>query len=138
MKILAFLAFTMAANGAVADVIVPVRNIRAREIIAAADLNVKQADVPGALTKLSDAAGLEARVALYAGRPLRPGDVGPPAIIGRNEIVVLIFRNGPLRIRTEGRALDRAASGDAVRVMNIASRTTVMGRVHPDGTIEVQ
>lgn len=138
MKIIAILALTMAANGAVADVIVPVRNIRAREIIAAADLNVKQADVPGTLTKLSDAAGLEARVALYVGRPLRPGDVGPPAIIGRNEIVVLIFRNGPLQIRTEGRALDRAASGDAVRVMNIASRTTVMGRVRPDGTIEVQ
>ena len=38
---------------------------------------------------------------------------------------------------TEGRALARAGAGDYVRVMNLASRATVMGRVLQDGQIEV-
>ena len=49
----------------------------------------------------------------------------------------MIYADGPLRIATEGRALDRAAAGEAVRVMNLASRQTVTGTVAPDGSIEV-
>jgi flagella basal body P-ring formation protein FlgA len=51
--------------------------------------------------------------------------------------VRMSYMHGPLRIDTEGRALDRAAAGEAVRVMNLASRQTVTGTVEPDGTIEV-
>ena len=47
------------------------------------------------------------------------------------------YMRGPLRIVTEGRALDRAAVGQPVRVMNLASRQTVSGTVAEDGSIEV-
>ena len=70
-------------------------------------------------------------------RPVRPGDVGPPAIVERNQVVPLTYLNGGLAIRTEGRVLDRAAAGEAVRVMNLASRTTVTGVVRADGSVEV-
>lgn len=138
MKLLAMIALMAGTAPAFADIIVPVRNIRAKELINASDLAVKTGELPGVLTKISDATGMEARVALYAGRPMRPGDIGPPALITRNDIVTLTFSNGPLKIRTEGRALDRAASGEFVRVMNISSRTTITGRVRPDGMIEVK
>ena len=49
----------------------------------------------------------------------------------------MTYVDGPLRIVTEGRALDRAAAGEPVRVMNLASRQTVTGTVAPDGSIEV-
>ena len=52
-------------------------------------------------------------------------------------MVRMSYSSGPLQIVTEGRALDRAAAGEPVRVMNLASRQTVTGTVAPDGSIEV-
>ena len=49
----------------------------------------------------------------------------------------LSYASGPLTIVTEGRALDRAAAGEPVRVMNLASKQTVTGTVAPDGSVEV-
>lgn len=138
MKALSVAFLLLSAGPVIADVVLPLRTIRAREIITAEDITVKPADVPGALSNAKDLIGKEARIALYAGRPVRPSDVGPPALIGRNQIVTLLFDTGGLRIVTEGRALDRAAAGEAVRVMNIASRATVTGFVRADGTIEVR
>ncbi|MBT8155140.1 flagellar basal body P-ring formation protein FlgA [Epibacterium ulvae] len=134
-----FLAFLMIilAQASLAEILVPVRNIRPKEIIAPSDLMVKQVDVPGAISGVNALIGQEARVALYVGRPIRLGDVGPPAIIERNDLVTLIFREGRLTIATEGRALGRGAEGEAIRVMNLSSRTTVSGRVRADGSIEV-
>ena len=131
-------AFLILGSPTLADVLVPLRTIRAKEIISSGDIAVKPVDVPGALSEPSAVIGKEARVALYAGRPLRPGDVGPPALIDRNEIVSLLFKRGGLEIMTEGRALDRAAAGETVRVMNLSSRTTITGFVRADGSIEVR
>lgn len=138
MKPLLAVLLLLAATPVLADVVVPTRTIRAREIIAAEDLTVKSANVPGALSQAGEAIGKEARVALYAGRPVRPADVGPPALIGRNQVVTLVFSAGGLSIVTEGRALARAAAGETVRVMNLSSRATVFGFVRADGTIEVR
>jgi flagella basal body P-ring formation protein FlgA len=82
-------------------------------------------DTPGALRGPAEALGLEARVNLYPGRPIRGGDLGPPAVIGRNEIVTLHYARGALSIVTEGRALDRAAEGERLRILNLSSRSTV-------------
>ncbi len=138
MKSLFFLLTFLAASTAYAEVIVPVRTIRAREIIRSEDLIEKMVTINGALSNLTEIIGQEARIALYAGRPIRPGDVGPPAIISRNDLVTLIFSRGPLRIATEGRALARGAVGDTVRAMNMASRVVVTGEILANGAIEVQ
>ncbi|MBE1285506.1 MAG: flagellar basal body P-ring formation protein FlgA [Rhodobacteraceae bacterium] len=123
---------------AVADIIVPNRTIRAKEIIAGEDLVIKKVDVPGALATAEAIIGQEARVALYAGRPIWAKDVGAPAIIARNDLVDLVFAHGPLRIVTEGRSLGRGAVGENIRVMNLSSRTTVTGRIRSDGSVEVK
>ncbi len=138
MRLFPTLLFVLCAGPVVADVVLPVRTIRAREIIAAEDVVVKTAHVPGALTQAAQMVGKEARVALYAGRPVRPADVGPPALIVRNQLARLVFGPGGLRIVTEGRALARAAAGETIRVMNVSSRTTVFGFVRADGTVEVR
>ena len=59
-------------------------------------------------------------------------------MIGRNDLVRLVFSQGGLRIMAEGRSLGRGAVGEVIRVMNIASRTTVSGRIQPDGSVEVR
>lgn len=136
-SILFFLAL-MVASVACAEVVVPVRNIRAQEVISAEDLVRKPADITGAFSEVKRVAGQEARVVLYAGRPIHPGDVGPPSIVSRNDLVTLIFSHGSLRIATEGRALGRGAVGETIRAMNMTSRVTVTGIIMANGSIEVQ
>ena len=137
MKLLLAVIGIVFAQSAVAEVLVPTRTIRAKEIISAEDLLYKNLEAPGALELPEEVIGQEARIALYAGRPIHPGDIGPPALIDRNDMVKLIFRHGGLEITAEGRSLGRGAEGEYIRVMNLTSRTTVTGRIRADGNIEV-
>jgi flagella basal body P-ring formation protein FlgA len=131
------LALLLVASPAAADTVYAARTIRAQAIIMPADVALRDTDVPDAADHPDLVVGMEARVALYAGRPIRPGDVGPPAIVGRNDIIPLVFNNGVITITTEGRALGRGGPGDRIRVMNLASRTTVSARILPDGSAQV-
>ena len=126
-----------ATTPALADTLTAVRVIRPQSIIGPADLAILQQDIPGAMTPGEDLIGLEALVTLYPGRPILPHHVGPAALIERNQPVIVVFRNAGLTITTDGRALSRGAEGDVVRVMNLASRTTVSGRVQQDGSVVV-
>ena len=125
------------AGPAAAESLVAARTIRSQSVIVPEDLAVVQQQVPGALAAPGDALGLEARVMLYPGRPIRPEDLGPPALVERNQFVELIFERGGLSIVTDGRALDRAAVGEQVRVMNLTSKSTVSGVVTPRGSVLV-
>lgn len=120
-----------------ADTLVAARTIRSQTILTAADVAIQPADRVGGFTSPDEVIGLEARVALYAGRPIQPGDVGPAAVIERNQIVPLIYRGAGLTIIAEARALGRAGPGDQLRVMNLGSRSTVNGTVTPDGSVLV-
>ncbi len=132
------LLLILLASAAPAETVVAARNIPARSLIGPGDLLLTGAETSGALTDPAAAIGMEARITLYAGRPVRPGDIGPPAIVERNQIVTLVFRRGGLQITAEGRALDRAGPGDVIRVMNLASRSNVMARISEDGGAHVQ
>lgn len=134
---LACLAVLVWTGAAWSETLVAARTIRSQAILGPGDVAVIDKSVPGALTDAAEVVGLEARVVLYAGRPIRPGDVGPAAIVERNQIVTLIYRQGALSILADARALGRAGVGDAVRVMNLASRSTVTGIVRGDGTVTV-
>lgn len=135
MKIAAIM-FLLAAP-ANADVVLAARTLRPQTIITAADLVARPGTMIGVASDPAPLIGQETRVALYAGRPVRPSDVGPPAVIERNQIVPLVFAQGGLRIQADGRALGRAGVGDRLRIMNLASRTTVWGIAQSDGSVIV-
>ncbi len=119
------------------DTVVALRTIRAHEVIGAEALSLDPGRVEGAYANVTEVIGQEARVALYPGRPILFGHVGPPAAVERNQVVELVFEQSGLRITSEGRALGRAAVGERLRVMNLSSRTTLFGTVQPDGSIRV-
>jgi flagella basal body P-ring formation protein FlgA len=120
-----------------AESLVATRTIRAKALITPEDLTLVSAELPGALADPAEAVGLEARVAIYAGKPVRAGDLGPPTLVERNQLVSLVYLSGGLAISAEGRSLSRGSEGESVQVMNLGSRTTVSGRVGPDGTVYV-
>lgn len=134
LRLLILMALAVPAS---AESLVATRTIRAKSVVAPEDLTLVSAELPGALSDPAQAVGLEARVSIYAGKPVRPGDLGPPTLVDRNQLVTLIYVSGGLAISTEGRALARGAEGDEIRVMNLGSRNTVTGRIGPDGAVYV-
>lgn len=135
-RFLTFLLMGLAAPAA-ADTVVAAKNLRPGMIVSAMDVKLVEAEIPGGFQLLEDVIGQEARVVLYAGRPVLPNDIGPPALIDRNQIVTLVYTAGSMTILAEGRSLGRGAVGDRVRVMNLSSRTTITGSVSPNGDVIV-
>jgi flagella basal body P-ring formation protein FlgA len=137
MRLLAVIVGLTLAGPAMADSLVVTRTIRAQTVIQPEDITLVEADIPGALTTTEDAVGQEAKVTLYAGRPVLGGDVAPPALVKRNQMVTLVFQSEGLTIHTDGRALERGAVGDLIHVMNLSSHLTITGFVSPDGSVSV-
>jgi len=129
--------FLLVCGPAAAEVLTALRVIRPHTVIGPADLGTLNRVVQGALTPSDAVVGLETRVTLYPGQPILPNQLGAPALVERNQPVLVIFRRNSLTISADGRALSRGAAGDTVRVMNLASRNTVNGTVQPDGSVVV-
>ncbi|MFO6464914.1 flagellar basal body P-ring formation chaperone FlgA [Jannaschia sp. KMU-145] len=133
----AILTLGLPVTMAAAQTVMVVKPIRAGTPIAAADLAFGDGTSADGFSDPRDIVGLEARVNLYPGRPIRIRDVGAPTVIARNALVTLVFRRSGLTILSEGRALGRAGAGEPIRVMNLSSRTTVTGVASADGTVAI-
>ncbi|WP_438990583.1 flagellar basal body P-ring formation chaperone FlgA [Lentibacter sp.] len=129
--------FCLLSGQALADVIVAQHTIRPKTLITEEDLLLRPVEVLGALSDPADVVGKEARISLYAGRPIRATDLREPAVIDRNQVAKLSYQRGSLMIQTDARALDRASVGEVIKVMNLSSKTTLYARVLPDGTLIV-
>lgn len=123
---------------ALSEVVVPTRTIRANSIVSPTDVALKDLQNDNGFFHLGDVIGQEARTTLYAGRPILVDDIGPPAIVARNQVVLLVFSSKGLIITTEGRSLQRGSVGDRIRIMNLSSRATLFGHVQQDGTVRVK
>lgn len=125
-------------SNALADSVVPTRTIRANAIITDLDVTMKAMLTKNGFDRALDVIGQEAKTTLYAGRPILFDDVGPPALVTRNQIVSLRFETAGLLITTEGRSLERGGIGDRVRIMNMDSRATLFGQIQADGSVHVK
>lgn len=133
-----FMALALMAQAAQADIVVATRTIRPTTVLLPSDVTIVAGTRIGTFERVEDVVGQEARVALYAGRPVLIDSIGPPALVDRNQIVALRYQNGGLTITTDGRALERGGIGDRVRIMNLSSRATLFGYVQEDGSIKVR
>ena len=73
----AVVILTLWAMPATAETLVAARTLRAQTILSPGDLMVAAGTVPGTATDPAEVIGLETRVAIYQGRPIRPADLGP-------------------------------------------------------------
>jgi flagella basal body P-ring formation protein FlgA len=111
--------------------------VRAGDILTAGDLAFIDLQIADGFADPRALDGLEARVNLYPGRPIRQVEVGARTVIRRNAVVPLVFTRGGLTITLEGRALQPAGDGESLRVMNLSSRSTVTGVATATGTVLV-
>lgn len=137
--ILAAFALCLMAAPAAGEWISVTHAVRAGVVLAPAHLIVNPGPTPpGALAEIDHAAGLEARVSLYPGRPVLAAEIGPPTLVRRNDIVMMAFSLNGLQLQTEGRALGDGGLGERVRIMNLDSRRTVWGVIAGDKFVEVR
>ena len=124
-----------------AQIPVPKRLISAGDIIAADDLEWQ----PVHLTRLSgnsltDAEQLVGRMAkrpLKAGQILRQSDVAMSPVIHKNDLIRLVVQTGQMTLSVQGKALQDAALGQTVRVVNVNSNRQLSGTVIDAGTVAV-
>lgn len=125
------------AAPAFADTLVAARTLAAGTVIQDEDVLIQPSDDPGGAS-LGEVLGMQTRAMIYEGRPIHPSRLIEPVLVARNQVIRLAYQTPLMRIEAEGRALEPGQAGQVIRVMNLSSRTTVSGRVEPDGTVIVQ
>ena len=131
--------FLLSAQPAAAEWVTVATPVRAGVVLERAHLSVIDGPrPPGAVERIEDAVGQEARISLYPGRPVRAVDLGPPTLVRRNDIVQIVFRHGAMSLESEGRALGNGGLGERIQVMNLDSRLTVWGSVAGPNLVEMR
>ena len=125
--------FTLMIGAGDAGIIIATRTLPANTVVAAADLDVQE----GGDGLRDPLVGMEVVTTILAGQQVRIEQLRPATVIQRNQRVTLRYHADGLEIVTEGRAMDRAAPGTVIGVMNLASRLIVQGVVDRNGTINV-
>lgn len=136
-SVVAITAAMLCGSGASAESLVAAQTLGPQHVIGPRDVVFVDRTFPGAVSDIDSVLGRETIRVVYAGQPVRLQDTRPPALINRNQIVVLIFENNGLRILAEGRSLARGAEGEIVDVMNLSSRSKITGVVTATGQVRV-
>lgn len=71
------------------------------------------------------------------GMMLKASDVSAPQLIARNDPVIVYLHAGSMTLTAKGTALNAAALGEPVAVMNAASKRIVRGIARADGAVEI-
>ncbi|HEV7335966.1 MAG TPA: flagellar basal body P-ring formation chaperone FlgA [Bosea sp. (in: a-proteobacteria)] len=123
------------------DVVVPMRPIARGETLTAGDVMVERrprdAGANDQLSEMRAAIGKVAKRSLLAGVALRGSDVQREEIVGRGEMVTLVYEARGVLISLRGRANEAGAMGDVISVTNPNSKRVLQGTVSGPGRINV-
>ncbi|MEZ5831457.1 MAG: flagellar basal body P-ring formation chaperone FlgA [Dongiaceae bacterium] len=124
-----------------AQIPVPKRLISAGDIISAADLEWQPVHLSrlsgSSLTDADQLVGRMAKRPLRAGQILRQSDVEVSPIIHRNDLIRLVVKTGQMTLSVQGKAMQDAAMGQTIRVINVNSNRQLSGTVIDAGTVAV-
>lgn len=110
-------------------------------ILALDDIEMKpiplrQAESMG-LPALDQLVGKQLTRQSRGGMLLRSSDVVEPRVVERNALVTVMLRHGPMTLTVKGQALNGAAAGQPVQVLNSVSRKILHGVALASGTVAV-
>jgi flagella basal body P-ring formation protein FlgA len=126
---------------ATVPVLVATRRMAAGEVVRAADVRVISVPAsrlrPGAAQAADGVVGQALRRPAAADQPLLLADLALPVAVERGQTVTMVFEVPGMVLTAQGRALDGAARGATVAVMNLASRAVVEAQVIAPGRVRV-
>lgn len=124
------------------EIPVPNRRIAAGELVSRDDVEMKsvraEALAGSVITSAQSVIGKEATRLLSPGQPIREDSLGKPAVVRKNEEVLLLFRKGGLQLTSKGLALGDAAQGQPVRVARPSASRPIEGVAVAEGVVMVQ
>jgi flagella basal body P-ring formation protein FlgA len=124
-----------------AQIPVPKRLISAGDVISADDLEWQAVHLTrlsgNSLTDAEQLVGRMAKRPLKAGQILRQSDVAVSPVIHKNDLIRLVVRTGQMTLSVQGKAMQDAALGQTIRVMNVNSNRQLSGTVVDAGTVAV-
>jgi flagella basal body P-ring formation protein FlgA len=122
------------------EFLVTARPLRPGQIVGHADLERRFGDLAAepasTLTELAQAVGQRARYAVAAGNTLRADMLRLPPAVKQGQTVKIVGSGGGFSVSNEGRALNAAAEGEAVRV-RLNNGQVVSGTARGGGVVEV-
>ena len=95
---------------------------------------LRNAESSGVAT-LDQLVGKELTRQSRGGMMLRLTDVTEPRVVERNSMVTVVLEQGPMTLTVRGQALNNAAAGEAVQVLNPTSRKVLHGVALPNGAV---
>lgn len=132
------------AGRAIATVpaVVAVRRLNVGEVVKPEDARLVQMRAervrPGTAQRLEDVVGMQLRRPVTTDLPFMGADLATPTIIAKNEVVMMVLEGPGLALTAQGRALEAAARGGRLNVMNLASRKVVEAEAIGPGRVRVQ
>ena len=123
------------------DYVVMQKPVRPGQIIGPGDVALEHGDLAaqpaGTLTDPSRAIGVHARQALAAGQPLRTDQLRLPPAVEQGQTVRIVGSGTGFAVSAEGRAMNRAGDGEAVRV-RLPNGQIVNGVARAGGVVEMR
>jgi flagella basal body P-ring formation protein FlgA len=117
------------------------RRLAPGEVVRAQDVRLIRVPAsrlrPGAAQAPEGVVGQALRRPAAADQPLLLADLAAPAAVERGQTVTMVFEVPGLVLTAQGRAMDAAARGATVAVMNLSSRTVVEAQVIAPGRVRV-
>lgn len=123
------------------DYLVTTRAIRPGQAIGPQDVRLEYGDLTAqpdnAITELALVTGQQARVAIASGQTLRQDMLRLPPAVLQGQLVKVVAQGSGFTVMNEGRAMNRAAEGETVRV-RMNNGQVVSGTARQGGIVEVR
>lgn len=123
-------------------VVVSARSLAKGHVVAPGDVYVaRMAESripPGALRDPGEVVGRALARSVGVNVPIREPMLVDPAEVPKGRRVTLVAEAGPLRVSAPGVTLEAGRIDRAVRVVNLATRRTVTGRLVDGATVRVE
>jgi flagella basal body P-ring formation protein FlgA len=116
--------------------------LAAGSVLAPADIEMRliplrQAETMG-VPSLTQLVGKQLTRQSRAGMLLKASDVIEPHVVERNAMVTVRLQTGPMTLTVKGQALNAAAAGQPVQVLNSVSNRILHGVALPSGAVEIR
>jgi len=122
-------------------VVVATRRLAVGDVVGPGDLREVRMRVervrPGAAQRAEDVLGRQLRRPVGAELPFIAVDLTAPSVVRKNEMVVMLLDGPGLSMTAQGRAMETAALGERIPVMNLVSRSVVEAEAIGPGRVRV-
>jgi len=126
---------------ATVPVVVATRRMAVGDVVGPADARLTRQRAervrPGAAQRLEQVVGQQLRRPISTELAFMSADLGAPTLIARNEVVLMVVDAPGLSLTAQGRAMEPAARGATIPVMNLASRSIVEAQAIGPGRVRI-